>query len=82
MLDKKFSLNKKFCLITGAAGLLGHEHAEAILEINGNLILTDIDSKKLKKMAKNIKNKFKKANILFLKWMSLKLKILKKFLIN
>ena len=39
MLDKKFSLNKKFCLITGAAGLLGHEHAEAILEINGNLIL-------------------------------------------
>ena len=78
MLDKKFSLNKKFCLITGAAGLLGHEHAEAILEINGNLILTDIDSKKLKKMAKNIKNKFKKANILFFKMDVTKTKDIKK----
>ena len=78
MLDKKFSLNKKFCLITGAAGLLGHEHAEAILEINGNLILTDIDSKKLKKMAKNIMNKLKKANILFFKMDVTKTKDIKK----
>ena len=60
MLDKKFSLNKKFCLITGAAGLLGHEHAEAILEINGNLILTDIDSKKLKKWQKILRINLKK----------------------
>ena len=43
MIDKKFSLSKKYCLITGASGLLGLEHAEAILEINGNVILTDLN---------------------------------------
>ena len=30
-------------IITGAAGLLGQIHAEAILEINGTVVLTDID---------------------------------------
>ena len=34
-----YNLNKKFCLITGAAGILGYEHARAILEVNGNVIL-------------------------------------------
>ena len=45
---------KKFCLITGAAGMLGYEHAfRAILEINGNVVLTDIDEKRLTLMQKN-----------------------------
>ena len=67
MIDKKFSLSKKYCLITGAAGLLGSEHAQAILEIDGNVILTDIDIKKLKKIKENIKRKFNKSNILSFK---------------
>ena len=41
----KYDLKKKFCLITGAAGMLGYEHARTILEINGNVVLTDIDEK-------------------------------------
>ena len=48
-------LNKydlKICLITGAAGMLGYEHARAILEINGNVVLTDIDEKRLNLMQK------------------------------
>ena len=43
----KFDLRNKFALITGAAGLLGTEHALALLEINANIILTDINKKKL-----------------------------------
>ena len=49
----KYNLKKKFCLITGAAGMLGYEHARAILEINGNVVLTDIDEKKLILAQKN-----------------------------
>ena len=43
----KFDLRNKFALITGAAGLLGIEHALALLEINANIILTDINKKKI-----------------------------------
>ena len=82
MIDKKFSLSKKYCLITGAAGLLGSEHAEAILEIDGNVILTDIDDKKLKKITKNIKRKFNKANILNFKMDVTKINEIKKVFNN
>ena len=50
-------------IITGAAGLLGQIHAEAILEINGTVVLTDINLIKLSKLKdtllkkKNYKNK-------------------------
>ena len=44
---EKFNLSGKTVLITGAAGLLGKEHAEALLEVNSSLVLTDIDQKKL-----------------------------------
>lgn len=40
---KYFDLTGKTALITGAAGLLGMKHAEAILEAGGNVILTDIN---------------------------------------
>ena len=42
-------MKKEYGLITGASGLLGLEHAHALLEIDINLILTDIDLIKLKK---------------------------------
>ena len=43
----KFDLSGKFVLITGGAGLLGIEHARAILSANGNVILWDLDSNQL-----------------------------------
>ena len=41
---KRFDLKGKYALITGAGGLLGYEHASALLEINSNVILTDISN--------------------------------------
>ena len=42
-----FDLKGKTAIITGSAGLLGIEHAIAILDCNGKVILTDINKKSL-----------------------------------
>ena len=34
---------QKYSLITGSAGLLGRYHAEALLQLNLNIVLTDIN---------------------------------------
>ena len=78
MTDKRFSLSNKYCLITGAAGLLGPEHAQAILEIDGNVILTDINMVRLKKQIKQIQLRFKDANIIYYKMDVTKLNDIKK----
>jgi len=52
MIFSKFSLEKKVALITGASGLLGREHAHALLESGATVILTDISMERLQ-LAKN-----------------------------
>jgi len=54
---KKDATNRKFALITGAGGLLGEEHAISLLEINKNIILTDINLKKIQILKKKLKKK-------------------------
>jgi NAD(P)-dependent dehydrogenase (short-subunit alcohol dehydrogenase family) len=47
MAFEKFDLTGKTALITGAAGLLGMEHASALLESGAQLVLTDISESAL-----------------------------------
>lgn len=60
---KKFDLENKNALITGAGGLLGREHCEALLESGSNLVLTDINSKTLETNYKYLKSKFSTSSI-------------------
>jgi len=60
----KFDLSNKSAIITGAAGLLGYEHAYALLECNAKVILTDIDEKKLLETQKNLEKVFNSSQIL------------------
>lgn len=64
----KFNLEKKTALITGASGLLGQEHAYALLESGARVILTDISKEKLEQ-AKSRLAKFFKSNKIIIKTM-------------
>ena len=46
---QKFDLSGKTALITGAGGLLGFEHAAALLESGGTVVLTDMSEESLLK---------------------------------
>ena len=39
----KYDLTNNWVVVTGAAGLLGKQHATALLEVNANLVLLDKD---------------------------------------
>lgn len=53
-----FDLTGKTALITGAAGLLGVEHASALLESNAKVVLTDIDETGLASTRKTLITNF------------------------
>lgn len=53
-----FNLKKKVIVITGAAGLMGIQHCEAILEHNGTPVLLDVDKKRLQKAKSRLDKKF------------------------
>ena len=44
---EKYDLTGRVALITGAAGLLGEEHARALLDAGADVVLTDINREKL-----------------------------------
>ena len=54
-------------MITGAAGLLGSEHCRALLEINANLILIDINFKKLNNLKEVLLKDFPDSKIILIK---------------
>lgn len=53
-----FDLTGKVALITGAGGLLGPKHAEAIIEYGGTVILTDIHDERIEEKAKILNEKY------------------------
>ncbi len=67
MKQPKSDLLNKYCLITGSGGLLGYEHALALLEINSNVILTDINLPKLKNIKAKLDKLYPKLRILIYK---------------
>jgi len=82
MKNIKYDLRNKYCLITGAAGLLGEEHAHSLLEINANVILTDIDIKKLNFIKKRLIKKYPASKIFITKMDVSKERSIKKIVKN
>ena len=58
MKNDLFDLSGKTALITGAAGMLGREHAIALLESNSNIVLTDVSENNLLITRKILEDRF------------------------
>ena len=63
MTTNRFDLKSKTALITGAVGLLGIEHAAALLECDCRVILTDISEDGLQSAQKQLKKEFPSGEI-------------------
>jgi NAD(P)-dependent dehydrogenase (short-subunit alcohol dehydrogenase family) len=63
MAFEKFQLTDRTALITGAAGLLGYEHAAALLECGATVVLTDIDAQTLRSSKLQLEQRFDSENI-------------------
>ena len=61
---EKFDLTGRTALITGSAGLLGLEHASALLESGATVVLTDINEANLKAAKITLLNNTDSAHIL------------------
>ena len=57
-INQLFDLPGRVAIITGGAGLLGVQHAEAIAEAGGHPVLADIDEEKAIKKARMISEKY------------------------
>lgn len=60
---KKFNLEGKTALITGAAGLLGIEHAAALLDVGAKIVLTDVNEERLCKAKTLLLEDYDEKNI-------------------
>jgi NAD(P)-dependent dehydrogenase (short-subunit alcohol dehydrogenase family) len=60
---EKYSLEKDTALITGGAGLLGVQHAAAILEAGGSVVLTDLRTEELKRAKEKLSEDYAEKNI-------------------
>ena len=57
-----FDLTGKTAVITGAGGILGPKHAEAIIEYGGTVILTDSHEDRAEEKVKKLNNKYGKGS--------------------
>jgi len=59
----KFNLKNKTALITGASGLLGVEHAHALLELGATVVMTDINKNALDRESAKLVDKYGANNV-------------------
>ena len=59
----KFDLSGKSALITGGAGLLGKEHALALLEVGANVVLWDVDIENLMRVTNELTKDFSEQSV-------------------
>jgi NAD(P)-dependent dehydrogenase (short-subunit alcohol dehydrogenase family) len=64
MAFEKFNLSGKTALITGAAGLLGMEHAAALLDSGAQVVMTDIDESAVQLAYANLTQTFDAKKII------------------
>jgi NAD(P)-dependent dehydrogenase (short-subunit alcohol dehydrogenase family) len=62
-LDKIFSLKNRVIVITGAVGLLGRKHAEAVATYGGTPVLLDINLSELSKFESELNEKYETNSI-------------------
>ena len=65
MLDKLFRLDNKIIVITGATGLLGRKHAEAVACYGGTPILLDLSQQVIDDFANELNTKYKVDSVGF-----------------
>jgi NAD(P)-dependent dehydrogenase (short-subunit alcohol dehydrogenase family) len=65
MLEKLFRLDNKFIVITGATGLLGRKHAEAVACYGGTPILLDLLQQAVDDFANELNEKYKVNSVGF-----------------
>lgn len=58
MSDNLFSLDSKVVVITGAAGLLGRQHSDAVARMGGTPVLLDINAQAVERLAADIIARF------------------------
>jgi NAD(P)-dependent dehydrogenase (short-subunit alcohol dehydrogenase family) len=63
MVLEKFNLTGKTALITGGAGLLGVQHAEALLESGAKIVLTDTSESALQNARNKLMHTHKGSNV-------------------
>ena len=60
----KFNLSGKWALITGGAGMLGKEHAVALLEIGAKVVLWDVNKDNLARVANDLTKNFSEQSLM------------------
>lgn len=66
-LESKFDLSGKKAVITGGAGLLGREHAVALLSLGAIVVLTDVNYENLLCAGKEVKSRVGSGRLIFKK---------------
>lgn len=64
-MNEKYDLKNRSALITGAAGLLGGQHARAILQHGGAVVLTDVDQAGLEKESEVLAQQYGQRKVMF-----------------